>query len=58
MSSANNVVCLTTEVKWRKTLSPKDRGFLSKDKPLRVSRPLRLKKNLKLMGKFLILNYY
>jgi len=33
-----------------KSLSPNDQGFLSKDVPLRVSRPLRIMKNQSLMG--------
>jgi len=32
------------------SLSPYNQGFLSMDVPLRVSRPLRVKKNLNLMG--------
>ena len=35
---------------YMESLSPYNQGFLSMDVPLRVSRPLRVKKDLNLMG--------
>lgn len=44
----NFIFCI--KILYLKTLSPNDQGFLSKDVPLRVSRPLRIMKNQNLMG--------
>ena len=45
-----NLFVFYVNILYLKTLSPNDQGFLSKDVPLRVSRPLRIMKNQNLMG--------